>query len=257
MGRNRTLSVALRYGGLQAGLSHLSARLFGDPRFIRPASSIDFRHFGLASLSGLDQFIHALLPSKTPSEIQDALSESIQGIDKLMSIGLTELNFPERWNSGRNLQYLLSTMVILLKPSVVVETGSANGASALAICFALERNQNGHLWSFDVKSPVGQLVPNDLRNKVSFVKVSGTKRDFANELSGLDLDSGLSIFLHDSDHSYLGQQSDYSLASKFGFDYILSDDVDTSLAFCDFAGSRGKIFFDAPKFIGAVASPNS
>lgn len=256
MSRNKTLSVALRYGGLRAGLSHLCARLFGDPRFIRPASSIDFRHFGLVSSSSLDHFIHTLLPSKSPSEIHDALSESILGIDKLMSIGLTELNFPKRWNSGRNLQYLLSAIVILLKPSVVVETGSANGASALAICFALERNQNGYLWSFDVESPVGQLVPNDLRKKVSFVKVSGGKKEFTNELSGLDLDSGISIFLHDSDHSYVGQQSDYSLASKFGFDYILSDDVDTSLAFCDFAGNRGQIFFDAPKFIGAVASSN-
>lgn len=257
MSRNRTLAVALRYGGLQAGLSHLCARLFGDPRFIRPASSIDFRHFGLVSSSSLDQFIKTLLPSKSTSEIQDALSESIEGIDRLMSNGLAELNFPERWNSGRNLQYLLSSMVILLRPSVVVETGSANGASALAICFALERNQNGHLWSFDIESPVGQLVPNELRSKVSFVKVSGAKSNFANQLRGLDLDYGVSIFLHDSDHSYLGQQSDYSLASAFGFNYILSDDVDTSLAFCDFARNRGKIFFDAPKFIGAVVSPNT
>ena len=257
MSRNRTLTVALSFGGLRAGLAHLSSRLLGDPRFIRPASSIDFRHFGLACSSGLDQFVQTLIPSKSPSEIQDALCESIQGLDKLMTNSLRELNFPERWNSGRNLQYLLSTMVILLKPSVIVETGSANGASALAICFALDRNRNGHLWSYDIESRVGQLVPSELQDKVTFVKVSGAESDFANELRGLDLDSGLSIFLHDSDHSYLGQLSDYSLASQFGFDYILSDDVDTSLAFCDFAGSRGKIFFDAPKFIGAVVSPKS
>lgn len=252
MRRNRTLSIALRYGGLKAGLAHLSARLLGDPRFLRPASSIDFRHFGLVSSSSLDQFIKALIPLKSQSEIQDALGESIQGIDKLIANCSGDLNYPERWNSGRNLQYLLSSMVILLKPKVIVETGSANGASALAISFALDRNQSGHLWSYDIESPVGQLVPDELRSRVSFVKVSGNESDFANELRQLDLDSGLSIFLHDSDHSYRGQQSDYYLASQRGFNYILSDDVDTSLAFCDFAGKNGKIFFDAPKFIGAV-----
>jgi hypothetical protein len=252
LSRHRTFFVAFRYGGFKAGLAHLSSRLFGDPRFLRPASSIDFRHFGLTSSSNLDQFIHALIPSKSSSDIEDALSKSKEGIDRLMAIGSEELNYPQRWNSGRNLQYLLSTMVILLKPTVVVETGSANGASALAICFALDQNKAGHLWSYDIESTVGQLVPNELRSKVSFVNVSGHEHDFAKELQSLDLASGASIFLHDSDHSYLGQQSDYTLASQMGFDYILSDDVDTSLAFCDFARGNGKIFFDAPKFIGAV-----
>lgn len=252
MSRNRTISEALRYGGLRAGLAHVSGRFLGDPRFLRPASSIDFRHFGLNSSSTLDQFIKVLIPSKSEKEVQDALSDSMTGIDKLMATSSEELVFPERWNSGRNLQYLLAAMVILLKPSVVVETGSANGASAAAICFALDHNQIGHLWSYDIESAVGQLVPNNLRNRVSFVKVSGSESDFKNELQLLDLNAGQSIFLHDSDHSYLGQKSDYQLASQLGFNYILSDDVDTSLAFCDFARNSGEIFFDAPKFIGAV-----
>ena len=253
MSRQRTFSVAFRYGGIQAALAHLSCRFLGDPRFLRPASSIDFRHFGLVSSSSLNLFIQALVPSKSPSDIQNALNVSIEGIDKIMANSSRDLGFPERWNSGRNLQYLLSAMVILCKPKVIVETGSANGASALAICFALDRNQTGHLWSYDLESTVGQLVPNELRSKVSFVTVSGGEAGFAKELQKLDLTSGVSIFLHDSDHSYLGQQSDYTLASRMGFDYILSDDVDTSLAFCDFARNRGSIFFDAPKFIGAVA----
>jgi hypothetical protein len=35
-----------------------------------------------------------------------------------------------------------------------------------------------------------------------------------------------SIFLHDSDHSYISQQTDYSVAENSGFDLILSDDID-------------------------------
>ena len=252
MSRNRTISVALRFGGLRAGLAHISARVLGDPRFLRPASSIDFRHFGLTPSSTLEQFIKVLLPSKTAADIQSALQESIVGINGLMAASSEEPTFPERWNSGRNLQYLLSAMVILLKPGVVVETGSANGASAAAICFALDRNQKGHLWSYDIESTVGQLVPNSLRSRVSFIKVSGLESDFRSELRKLNLNSGPSIFLHDSDHSYIGQKSDYTLASKLGFDYILSDDVDASLAFCDFSRDVGHVFFDMPKFIGAV-----
>ena len=254
MNRKKTFSVAFRHGGMKATLAHISSRLLGDPRFLRPASTIDFRHFGLSSASTLDQFIKEIIPSKSIQEIQDALKVSMTGINDLFLNNSQSLNFPERWNSGRNLQYLLSAMIILLKPNVVVETGSANGASAAAISYALNHNQSGHLWSFDIEDSVGQLVPNHLRNLVSFIRVSGVEKDFENELRSLDLTSGLSIFLHDSDHSYLGQQSDYSLAAQFGFSYILSDDIDTSLAFCDFAGSKGKIFFDAPKFIGAVSS---
>jgi hypothetical protein len=174
------------------------------------------------------------------------------GVDELMDRASNELGFPERWNSGRNLQYLLGAMIILLKPRVVAETGSANGASALAICFGLDHNKLGHLWSFDIESNTGQLVPDFLRSRVSFIQVSGDEKDFRKNLQDLDLDSTPSIFLHDADHSYLGQESDYRLAKEMGFDYILSDDIDTSLAFCDFAGSDGQIFYDAPKFIGVV-----
>jgi hypothetical protein len=250
--KRKTLSVALSHGGIRGGVAHLAMRFFGDPRFLRPASSIDFRHFGLRPSTTLNELIHSLAPRFTKPEIQDALDKAVVGVDELMDQASKKLSFPERWNSGRNLQYLLGAMIILLKPRVVAETGSANGASALAICFGLDHNKFGHLWSFDIEPDTGQLVPDFLRSRVSFIQVSGDEKDFKKNLQGLDFDSKPSIFLHDSDHSYLGQESDYRLAKEMGFDYILSDDIDTSLAFCDFAGSDGQIFYDAPKFIGAV-----
>lgn len=250
--KRKTLSVALRYSGIRGGIAHLVARVFGDPRFLRPASSIDFRHFGLHPSVTLNELIHSLAPQFTEPEIQSALDKAVIGVDELMDAASGKLSFPERWNSGRNLQYLLSALIILLKPSVVVETGSANGASALAICFGLDHNKVGHLWSFDIEQETGQLVPDFLRSRVSFIQVNGDEKIFRKNLLALDLDSDCSIFLHDADHSYLGQESDYRLAKEMRFKYILSDDVDTSLAFCDFAGSDGQIFYDAPKFIGAV-----
>ena len=249
--KNKTLPVALSHGGIRAGISHLMARVFGDPRFLRPASSIDFRHFGLKSSTTLLQLIQNLVPDATEIQIEDALNKSRVWIDELMDKTSNELGFPERWNSGRNLQYLLSALVVILKPIVVVETGSANGASAAAICFALDHNKRGHLWSFDIESNTGQLVPARLRSRVSFVQVSGTELDFKEKLHALDLGNSPSIFLHDADHSYVAQESDYRLAQEMGFDFILSDDVDASLAFSDFARNEGHIFYDAPKFIGA------
>ena len=250
--KRKTLSVALRHSGIRGGVAHLIARVFGEPRFLRPASSIDFRHFGLRPSVTLNELIHSLAPQFSEPQIDNALNKSIIGVDNLMGAASGELGFPERWNSGRNLQYLLGALIILLKPKVVVETGSANGASALAICFGLDHNKFGHLWSFDIEQETGQLVPDFLRSRVSFIQVSGDEKDFRKNLLALDLDSATSIFLHDSDHSYLGQESDYRVAKEIGFDYILSDDIDTSLAFCDFAGRAGQIFYDAPKFIGAM-----
>ncbi len=250
--KRKTLSIALRKGGFRAGIAHLATRVFGDPRFLRPASSIDFRHFGLHPSVTLNELIHSLVPQFTEREIQDALDRAVIGVDEIMNNSSKKLDFPERWNSGRNLQYLLSALVILLKPILVVETGSANGASAAAICFALDHNETGHLWSFDIESNTGQLVPQRLLSRVSFIQVNGTEVDFKEKLQALDFGTSPSIFLHDADHSYVGQESDYRLAQEMGFDFILSDDVDASLAFSDFAGDKGQIFYDAPKFIGAL-----
>ena len=71
----------MRDGGLRAGLAHIFARILGDPRFLRPASSIDFRHFGLESSPTLNDFIGHLIPEKSSIEIENALRESITGID--------------------------------------------------------------------------------------------------------------------------------------------------------------------------------
>jgi hypothetical protein len=79
-------------------------------------------------------------------------------------------------------------------------------------------------------------LPSELEKYIRDKKISGVN----------------SILLHDADHSYLGQISDFETALKENFNYLVSDDVDTSLAFCDLFGELGKIYFDAPKLIGAV-----
>jgi hypothetical protein len=51
--KRKTFSVALRCSGGPGGIAHLVAHIFGDPRILRPASSIEFRHIGLGLGDGV------------------------------------------------------------------------------------------------------------------------------------------------------------------------------------------------------------
>jgi hypothetical protein len=251
---NRSAFLALTRRGVPGVISHFTTRLFGEAHFLRPASSIDFRAANLNSFGTLEEVLTNFLPAQSLGEIRSALIEANEFLNKFPTADRADLEFPERWNSGKNLQALLYTFVRLVKPGIVFETGTANGASALAISGALHANSFGHLYSFDIKHSEAPLVPPNLREKVSFVKSDATMNFLNQYAAGIEETAGPKIFLHDADHSYLGQQNDYEFALKNGFDYILSDDVDTSLAFCDFAAETGTVFFDAPKFIGLVES---
>jgi hypothetical protein len=251
MGRNKATFAALKQGGIVMALAQICGMVFGVSKFLRPASTIDFRKSELKSAKSVKEFISLLITNQ--QEIDSALEAAKKLLNVNLSQNVEKLNEPARWNSGLELQHILIALVILTKPKVVVETGTANGASAAAILAGLEYNKAGHLWSFDIKPANPILVEEKLKQRATFVKVSGKESDLSKQL--LDIkqsNKGFSIFLHDSDHSFLGQQSDYKLAKNNSFDLILSDDIDASLAFCEFAKARGVTLYDAPKFIGAV-----
>lgn len=248
---NKAIFSALRQGGIGMALAHLSGRVFGISKFLRPASTIDFRKSQLKSAKSAQEFISLLLTNN--QDIDSAIEVAKKLVNQNMSQSTEKLKEPARWNSGIELQYILTSLVILTKPEVVVETGTANGASAAAILTGLEYNKTGHLWSFDIKPANPLLVTDELKKRVTFVRVNGEESDLIKHLKDIknsNMDFG--IFLHDADHSFIGQQSDYKLAKRFGFDLILSDDIDASLAFCEFAKGQGVTLYDAPKFIGAV-----
>jgi hypothetical protein len=196
-------------------------------------------------------FIRALLPNVNTNLIRESL-DFASSLPELKSPTKVDLKFPERWNSGSGLQHVLAALVWLINPRLVVETGTANGASTLAICAAMHARENGRLLSLDIAECEANLVPAHLRSYVSFKRVNGSIENLQ-EAIRLERSHGeVSIFLHDADHSYLGQKSDYQIAREFNFDLIISDDVDTSLAFIDFAGESGVVLYDVPKFIGGL-----
>jgi hypothetical protein len=246
----KTLLSSFQQGGIGMGIATLSGRVFGISKFLRPASTIDFRNSDLRAAKYATEFISLLIPNYQNIDSALDLARSLVGRYVSQDGLLTE---KEQWNSGTELQHILTALVILTKPEVVVETGTANGASAAAILAGLEYNKAGHLWSFDIKPANPLLVEDRLKQRASFVKVSGKESNLSKQL--LDIkrsNKGFSIFLHDADHSFLGQQSDYKLAKSNGFDLILSDDIDASLAFCEFAKGQGVTLYDSPRFIGAL-----
>lgn len=251
MSKKKAISTSYANFGIKGALSHISGRLFGLPRYLKSASSIDFRHAKLAPTRTIEEFISKLVPSRSRLEITKAISKAKKIVDSLPAVKTSKLNAPERWNSGKDLQYILTTLVLLLKPDVVVETGTANGASAAATASGLKSNKKGKLISFDIADLNPVLLTKELRAWVKLIKTSGTPEDLINELQKIT-SKEKSIFLHDADHSYLGQYSDYEAAKEIGFEILISDDVDASLAFCDFAGGNGVVYYDAPKFIGGV-----
>ena len=158
--------------------------------------------------------------------------------------------YPNGWNSGLQLRKLIFILIILTKPSVVVETGTANGASTLAICQALKVNELGQLWSFDILDSSAPLVPKELRKYVNFVKVNGSRESVIGEIQKISEIDSNSLFLHDGDHSYFGQMADYEIAQLFNFQILVSDDIDASLAFVDFTKGDAVALLDTSKIIG-------
>ena len=247
----RAAIQAFKLDGPTGFLGHVAARVFGRPHFLVPASSIDFRNSGLMCTRNEFDFIHALLPNVS-SDLIDGSIDFAKSLPELKIPTDVDLKFPKRWNSGSGLQHVMAALVWLLNPRLVVETGTANGASALAITAAMHARQNGKLLSLDIADCEANLVPTHLRSYVSFIRVDGTIENLRKVIKEGKSNDGVSIFLHDADHSYLGQKADYEIARELKFDLIISDDVDTSLAFVDFAGNTGVVLYDVPKFIGGL-----
>ncbi len=250
MFREKSALYALRSRGVRGLGVHVITRLLGDAHFLRPASSIDFRGCGMQAYEDLQGLIMSLLPAKSQDEVSSALLEAENFLQDQASASRGRIEYPDRWNSGEGLKKLLYAVVRLESIELVVETGTANGASALAISGGLHANGFGQLFSFDVNQSSARLVPEFLRDSVHFIQTDGSRQFLEAKLATLKPWEKKSLFLHDADHSYLGQMSDFEVARDSGFSYIFSDDVDASLAFCDFAGPKGKIFYDSPKFIG-------
>jgi predicted O-methyltransferase YrrM len=144
------------------------------------------------------------------------------------------------------------------RPTLVVETGVANGYSTVLILSALKRNGHGRLLSVDVNANVGTLVRDEgtERWELSILPRRRRRSALAALIGGI---SEIDLFIHDSDHSYGWQAFEYAMAwPRLAWDGILfSDDVDSSRAFFDFCARKARrpvLLLDRRKLVGAVAA---
>jgi predicted O-methyltransferase YrrM len=175
--------------------------------------------------------------------------------------------YPINWGLGKPIGRFLYTLCLASKPSLVLETGVANGFSSSYILAALEKNQKGKLISIDhlirsdqTKENVGIAIPNNLKKRHSLILGNSIKelKKLLNEPTKID------IFLHDSLHTYNNMMKEYQMAwphiSKNGF--LLSDDIAMNDAFFDFTKlMKTKVIsisnVDREGFFGVIKKNNS
>ena len=160
------------------------------------------------------------------------------------------------------------SLIRILKPSIVVETGVCNGFSSTIILEALKNNSKGHLYSIDYpefadnrhdkdefwtgkKGAVvpkdeesGWLVPHNLRDRWTLIigKTRNELLPLLNKLKGVD------IFLHDSEHSYENQMFEFKTAFSYLNDegILIASDINWNNSYEDFLSevkNRSKNFF--------------
>ena len=151
----------------------------------------------------------------------------------------------------------LYTMVRILKPEIVIETGVFEGHSSLSILSALKENNKGFLYSIDLPSPdlpsgkvPGWMVPEHLRKRWDLR--AGKSSDLLPTL--LDEVKEVDIFLHDSEHSYENMYWEYKTAwthiKTRGL--LLSHDVSQNAAFRDFAKHVSEEYYYMLKNLGGI-----
>ena len=141
-------------------------------------------------------------------------------------------------------------------PDVLVETGVADGLSSEVLLHALNQNGRGALHSIDIADNVGALVTDRTRWDLHVIG-KDAPADFTTCLAEI---GELDMFFHDADHRYAAQYHEYTTAWEQlrPGTLLVSDDVDASYAFLDFAKSIGEpshLLFDRRKVGGVVMKP--
>lgn len=145
----------------------------------------------------------------------------------------------------------------VLKPRIVAETGVANGHSSFVILSALKANSQGKLVSIDIRKDVGQLVTAEESETwdLRLLARPGARDELRAVLQSV---APIDLFIHDSEHLYGWQMTEYRAAaavlSHGGI--LVSDDVDSSYAMWDFCRERDlqpAVLIDDRKVLGLVS----
>jgi hypothetical protein len=138
--------------------------------------------------------------------------------------------FGSVYDLGPKTRYLVFSIIRLMKPGVVVETGVAAGASSNTFLAALTLNEMGRLESIDITKKVGELVDPayEQRWTVHILGKIWKKYSFERIIKSL---GDCEIFIHDSDHSPQWQIFEFRVAceSMRSTNLLVFDDVTPEL----------------------------
>lgn len=209
---------------------------------------------------------YALLSYPAPSKYY--LSRSFESICDSDIVASLRTFFPDKFLDAMkekdsflidDYRLLLYMFIRKYKPEVVVETGVAHGASTAVMLCAMHENNKGHLYSIDLpvsecivsteekgdlladgqrynsqdKFEPGHIVPEYLKDRWTL-----TLGDAKEELPALLKDiKEISIFFHDSLHTYQHMKFEFELAWPYISDggFLLSHDIMWNKAFLEFS----------------------
>ena len=243
---------------LEYAAAVLLTRLGGRPLRRLANPSLTELHHSAWSTASADELLSKVVPGCAVEELAAEYGAAAKGLEGAYE--LASLPCPTNWAVGSQTARFIYMYVRLAKPAHIVETGVANGHSSHLILSALERNGSGHLWSIDVRPEAGVLVPDSMRTRWTLT-IADPKRVRPSLQHALKEASPLNLFIHDSDHSWLGQTIEYELASRAlgPLGVLASDDVDKSYAWIDWCSSanvHGYLLFDGPKAFGLATATN-
>ena len=212
------------------GISH-TARLFREKLFPGLPTSTEVN---LEKLPGVLQISSEnLLELKFPSKSQEINSLEGEYLSYLEEFSHKQLRprkdfFESIFDLGPGLGKFLYIAIRLERPSKVIETGVAAGASTNTVLTAIRANGIGSLTSIDVTPKVGELVDQELRELWDFqvINPSKAKEGF---LTALRANRDASFFLHDSDHALEWQMIELNGVHKelIECNIVAFDDVST------------------------------
>jgi len=154
---------------------------------------------------------------------------------------------PKEFDASDELSKLCYCIVRIKKPLKVVETGVGRGVTSFYILEAMRKNGRGRLYSIDLpwlrfgaKKSIGCLIPEHLRARWTLIFGPGEleMKKLYKEIESIDM------FLHDSDHKYNIQKSEYNVAFSWlnmgGI--MVSDDVNNNALYEIYNEYGGKLF---------------
>lgn len=186
---------------------------------------------------------------------KECLNAEVSELLRLLKKCSESARLPSNWNSGIGTCKFLFELIRDKKFTRVLEIGTGNGLSCLAIYQAL--NLNCKKFSFvtvDVSDLSGSILDKEIRSIVDFRIIEHSlkaKKEFFAEISNLMPEL---VFI-DGAHDYLNVINDLELA--FGLDplIIIADDVEVNEAWQDFCRTRNlkySIILDGRKVLAMI-----